>query len=141
MTDRAYIRTTEDLRSACSALYRLEKPFKLAWQVGENRSLDQNRLAFKWYAEVGQQSGQTSDEIHRYAKLTFGCPILCRDDPVFNGFFTLSIAPLSYERQLKAMTYLSVSSILSVKQMTEYLSQFERHYRGEGLQLSETDAV
>lgn len=105
------------------------------------RTVDQNSLIYKWYSEIGKQMGETTDEVRCRAKLDIGCVILCRDDPVFDGFFKMTIEPLTRKRQLKAMRYISMTSVMNTKQATEYLDTFERIHRAEGYQLSVPEAA
>ena len=95
----------------------------------KNRSVEQNRLAWKWYGEVAKQGGEyTPDEIHRIAKLTYGVPILRADDGDFAEMWgTLTGQFPTYEDQWqKLMRYLPITSLMSTEQMSRYLSDFER---------------
>lgn len=114
---------------------------ELAGRLSYQRTIPQNSLIFKWYSEVGKQMGETADEVRCRAKLDIGCVIMRRDDPVFNGFFEKSIAPLSRERQLKSMRFISMTSLMNTKQATEYLDSFEHVHRAQGLQLTQPEAA
>ena len=56
-----------DLREA----WRLHKYLKVKWTTGKKRSLDQNALAFSWYAQVASELREQSerDKIVRLRRL------------------------------------------------------------------------
>jgi hypothetical protein len=136
MTEKRILRSIDDVRDWCNLLYQSQLPMRVAMLQGVDRTLDQNALVHKWFAEVAHQSGESASEVKARAKLDFGCPILCRDDPVFMGFFHHAISPLSRERQIKSMAYVSVTSDMTVKQMSEFMDEFERHHRAAGMVLT-----
>ena len=100
------------------------------------RTTSQNSLLHKWFTEVGKQMGEGMDEVKARAKLDIGCAILRRDSVMFDGFFAKCIAELDRERQIKAMKYISVTSLMNTKQATEFADTFERIHRAEGYQLT-----
>ena len=100
----------------------------------QNRSLAQNRLAFKWYKEIAEQQFESAQNIRRYCKLNFGVPILQRESEEFAAFW--ESMNLVYEDQMSAMDHIEITRIFKTKQFTEYLSDIERYYRGEGYTLS-----
>jgi len=139
MSTRRVIRSIDDLRAWCSYLYTLTRPLRVAAIEGEDRSLDQNALAHKWFTEVGQQMGETVDEVKARAKLDIGTIILCRDDPEFLAFCKKALGHLGRKDRLEAMRYINVTSILTIGQMREFMDTFERMHRAEGLQLTHPD--
>lgn len=107
-----------------------------------DRSAEQNRLQFKWATEVAQQCGDRSiDEIREDWKLRHGVPILRRDLEQFRDIYDEILKPRSYEEKLKAMKYISVSSIMTVKQMQEYLDAIQREALQQGFLLTEPEAA
>lgn len=102
----------------------------------QDRSLAQNRLAFRWYKELSQQRGTTPEYEHRLAKLRYGCPILIEADPDFADFYRRGIEPLDYERRILAMRWFPVTRLFTVKQMREYLDTLERDSIQSGASLS-----
>ena len=109
-------------------LQSMPLPFRADVRQGEDRSLEQNRLMWRWLSIIGTHAGQTSEEIHREAKLTVGVPILRRDSEDFCRTYDRCIKPLDYERKLEAMDLIDVTSIMSVRQMTEFLDELARKY-------------
>ena len=80
-------------------------------------------------------------DVKRRVKLDIGCDILCRDDPMFLGFFHHAIKPLTPEQRLKSMKFVDVTSAMTVKQMSEFLDVFERQHRAAGLSLTIPEAT
>ena len=87
----------------------------------EKRELAQNSLNWHWCGQLSNHSKEyTSNEIHQMNKLDYGVPILCRDKD-----FMLLWQPYKYytrESQLKILKLLPVTRIMTMEQMTEYLS-------------------
>lgn len=102
----------------------------------KDRSLAQNRLAFKWYKERAEQQCTTPDYEHRICKLRYGCPILMADDEDFARLFDRVVMSLDYEDRIKAMKYMPVTRLFNVKQMTEYLETIERESASAGIVLT-----
>lgn len=135
MTHRV-CRTQEDVDRLCLLLHERKRPFTASVVAGADRSKAQNRLAFKWYGEVGQQMGESVDEVHARAKLDIGCAILCRDDADFLAFCKRSMGHMGREDRLQAMKWIPVTSLMTTRQMTEFLETFERVHRAQGLDLT-----
>ena len=109
------------------------KPFR------QDRSLAQNRLAFKWYKERADQIHNTPEHERNYCKLHYGCPILMVVDTDFAEIFMDAIHHLPYDQQLKAMEYLPVTRLMKVKEFSEYLNTVEMMSATEGVRLSRPD--
>jgi len=107
------------------------KPYK------KDRRAIQNRLMWHWYKELEQQSdrhGMSKDDLVCYNKYHIGVPILARD-PEFSEVWD-SMRFLSYEQKLKAMKFIPVTSIMNIKQMTEYLTDFKIYWNQKGCELT-----
>lgn len=116
-------------------LYHKYKWTKYTWAV-EKRSIEINSLSHVWYREVSNQLGEdTIDEVRSFCKLTFGVPIL-RQKEKFNNFYTTFFAHLSYQKQLAAMKYLSITSTMDRVEMKQYMNQMLIHYSRRGVILS-----
>jgi hypothetical protein len=107
-------------------VWRFEaKPYK------PNRSAEQNRLAFMWYAELAKQSGNGKDYERNFCKWTYGCPILVEHDVNgFSAFYENLINRYDYEQCVASMDFIQVTSMFNVQQMSEYLKHMEL-YAGE----------
>lgn len=116
-------------------------PFCVKIEKGkEKRSLQQNRLQFKWYNDAANQGDQTAEEYRAYCKLHFAVPLLRNEDEEFRASYDTIIRPLDYELKLKAMSPpidLPVTSRMNVKQMTRFLDQVWHHFTGLGIQLTD----
>lgn len=101
-----------------------------------DRTLDQNALHWTWCGEVAKHRGETKEDVHREAKLSIGCPILYRDNEKFAAFYRNTLAPRDRDARLAAMDFIDVTSVMTTKQMTEFMDEFERTWRVRGVQLT-----
>lgn len=117
-------------------------PYNIRIKAGVDRSLDQNRLAFKWYGEIAEQLGDMSLESYRaHCKLHFGVPIRREDDDYREGYDRV-IRPMDYEDKLKVMgTPLDfpVTRDMTTKQMSRYLDAIYTEFTGRGVLLTTPD--
>ena len=101
-------------------------PITVKWQQGKDRSLDQNHLQFLWAREAAEQLGDRSiEELRSEWKLKHGVPILRAEGGKFCDVYDRLIKPHPYEEKIKAMAIIPVSSLMTVRQMTEYLNAIE----------------
>lgn len=129
MTHRI-IRTSEDLDMLKTFLDGRKLPFTVDVTEGLDRSAEQNRLAFKWYAEISEQTGEDIEDVRARCKLEIGVPILRRDIVSFREAYDEFLKPHSQEEKLDFIrkTQWPVTSLMKIKQMTEYLDlMFRRH--------------
>ena len=100
------------------------------WRIYKHdRSLAQNRLSHKWYSEVSLQGKEyTPEEVKSIAKLRWGVPILLAESEEFAAFWKLATATSpTYEQQREIiMPHTPITSLMSVEQMSRYLSDFLR---------------
>jgi hypothetical protein len=108
----------------------------------QDRSLAQNRLIYKIYQRIGRAL-YGGDELHarRECKLKCGCKILYRDRQEFAETFDLVIRPLPQETRLKAMDLIEVSSIMKVKQSTEYIKLMMQVYTEQGVYFMDLEGI
>lgn len=99
----------------------------------KRRTIAQNRLIYKLYYRIGKTL-YGGDELHarRECKLRIGCKILYRDREEFAELFDKIIRHLDHETRLKAMDLIEVSSIMKVKQGTEYIKSIIQQYSEKG---------
>lgn len=107
-------------------------------EVPEKRSLDQNSLSHSWYAEVSRAKEDISPlEAKCESKLHCGVPILRTEDDGFREFYDASIKPtLTYEKKLEAMKFLPVTSLMSKKQLSQYLEDMQQYWGRQGVYLA-----
>ena len=93
-----------------------------------DRSLDQLALAFRWYGQIAARLREhDTTGWRRLCKWHFGVPILRAADPDYNHACVIFNA-LHYEQIIFAMDYWPVTSIMSVTQMSEYLTAIQTHF-------------
>ena len=127
------LRTKEHRYFAAQALGSVEpspdKPYyvKIA-PYDETRRDAQNRLSHMWYSEISKQGGEyTAEDIKCIAKLRWGVPILVAEDEQFAAFWQkVKTTCPTYEERMEAMRYIPVTSIMTVKQMSQYLTDMQR---------------
>ena len=103
------------------------------------RSLDQNRLYYRWLADLEKQGDQTKSEYRAYCKLHFGVGLLRQVDEQFEQAYKEFVLPLTYEQKLKVMLEpidLSVTSRMNTETMCAYLKLVSNHFLQEGFELT-----
>jgi hypothetical protein len=116
-------------------------PYTITIKNGVDRSLEQNRLAFKWYGEIAEQlaDGSTAD-YHAFCKLHYGVPILRAEDDEWREVYDAAIKPLPYHMKLKAIVIMPVTSHMTTKQMTQYLDTVREEFTQRGVVLTQPEA-
>jgi hypothetical protein len=129
MTHRI-VRTEEDRDMLKAFIDGRKLPFTVDITEGLDRSAEQNKLAFKWYGEISEQTGEDIEDVRARCKLEIGVPILRRDSEKFSATYDRLVRPLPHADKLELIrdTEMPVTSLMKVKQMTEYLDlMFRRH--------------
>lgn len=124
----------------CAALQDMPTPFRVTVLEGKGRSIDQNALLHKWFGEIARQKGdETLMDVKAQCNLTYGAPILIRDDEMWGRFW--KAIGLSYEQRIKAfkLGYVQCTSLMTAKQLSEYMDAMSRDYRGEGFRLTDPE--
>ena len=137
------IRNAVDARRFLMIFDHLEKPFTLTWRIGESRSNAQNMTIHKWFAEVATALQDAPDNIKAECNLTFGVPIMVRDDAEWASAFSYIFEALSRPAKLKAIRVLDIpfTRRMSVGQLSEYMEAMQRHYAEIGVRLTDPDAM
>jgi len=134
---------SEDQRDALiDKLLSLKLPFQFNATLGSKRSLAQNRLLQKWYKEIGQQMYEDAEYARAYCKLHFGIPILRADNDQFKEKYDEFLKDKTYEHKMAAMVWpfeLPVTSIMNIKQLTEYLEAMHRFFTEKGFHLTDPE--
>lgn len=114
---------------ACLLNLDLAQPVEvIIWTLERKRTLDQNAGSHALYVEIAKQRGDVSpDEVKAECKLLYGIPILC-EDPEFALMWEKIAATMSYEKCLRMMDYMAVTSVMSVRQKRQYIGILERRY-------------
>ncbi len=97
-----------------------------------DRSAEQNSLMWLWLTEIGNATGHSKDEMHRFYKEKFLISIFVRDDPDYAEMAAAIKAVKAVgARQHKALRdqviELTSTTKCSVGQMKEYLNEIKRH--------------
>jgi hypothetical protein len=111
-------------------------------ESGEARTSAQNRLVHQWFADVSRAAvGTTEAEVKAACNLTYGRPILARDDPEWEAAFGYLFDRLNHAAKLKAIRLLDVpfTRRMKVKQLTEYMDQMQRDYAEAGICLTDPE--
>jgi hypothetical protein len=121
-------------------LATLDKPFTLTWSKGEDRSLSQNALMWKWAGEAaGQLGDRSADEVQADWKLRHGVPILRAESHEFRAFYDEALKPRTYEQKLAAMAFVPVTSIMTVPQMVAFMDAVQRECLSQGIRLTDPE--
>jgi C-terminal processing protease CtpA/Prc len=119
-------------------------PITVNWTQGAPRSNAQNRLAQRWFTDIATQLGdQTHEDVRAECKLRFGVPILRAENETFRLSYDRVIKALPYEQKLDAIKAfdLPVSRLMTVKQMTAFMDEMQRHWSGQGVRLTDPEAL
>lgn len=134
-TDAAFI-----LQDGFPALITVEKYSEELKEAA--RTLAQNRLIYHIYQRIGKTLyGNDESHARNECKLKTGCRILYRDSKIFAKTFDEIIRPLPYEQKLRAMNMISVSSVMKVKQSTEYIKTILTEYGQAGVYFADLEGV
>ena len=117
-----------------SALFKKHKYIKLSAACGK-RSLDQNALVYRWYADIAaQKQDMTPLEARCITKLHIGVPLLRSENEAFCAHWDKFVkGSATYEEKLEAMKFMDITSILTSPQMTKYLDQMQCYWRDQGI--------
>jgi hypothetical protein len=136
MVTRA-IKNPDDLTLLTTYLKGRKRPFTVEITDGRDRSTEQNKLAFKWYKEVSEQTGEDIEDVRARCKLEVGIPIL-RENDDFRHTYDRLIRPLSYADKIELIktTDMPVTRLMKVEQMSRYLDIVFRSHAEHGIELT-----
>lgn len=115
-----------------------KRPFTVEITDGRDRSAEQNRLAFKWYAEISDQTGEDREDVRARCKLKFGLPILMESSEAFRDLCRRRIKPLSPAERIEVIRDfdIPITRLMKVDQMTAYMDALFRHHAEFGIALT-----
>jgi C-terminal processing protease CtpA/Prc len=119
-------------------------PITVTWTQGAPRSTAQNRLAQRWFTDIATQLGdQTHEDVRAECKLRFGVPILRAENEAFRISYDRVIKALPYEQKLDAIKAfdMPVTRLMTVKQMTAFMDEMQRHWSAQGVRLTDPEAL
>jgi hypothetical protein len=129
MVQRA-VKNEAELSLLLTYLKGRKRPFTVEITEGRSRSIEANKLAFKWYGEISDQTGEDREDVRARCKLMFGVPILRQDNEKFRETYDRLIKPLPPVEKMKLIRdiELPITSLMNVEQMSRYLDLvFRRH--------------
>lgn len=131
------VKTADDLALLKVYLDGRKRPFTVDVTEGRDRSTEQNRLAFKWYKEISEQTGEDIEDVRARCKLENGVPIL-RENKKFRETYDRLISPFSYADKIEIIkaTDMPVTRLMSVEQMSRFLDLVFRRHAEKGIKLT-----
>lgn len=126
-SEQSLSRLIGDLRE----MWREHKFLRISVKAGKDRSLDQNAILHAWITQIATElREQTAADIKAECKLHYGVPILRAEDEDFRAFYDRAIKCLTYEQKLEAMRFVPVTSVMTVKQLSQFLAAMQSAYAG-----------
>lgn len=119
-------------------------PLTVSWSQGAARSDAQNRLAQRWFTDIALQLGdQTHEDVRAECKLTIGVPILRAENETFRLSYDRTMKHLPHEEKLAAIKAfdLPVTRLMTVRQMTAFMDEMQRHWTAQGVRLTDPEAL
>lgn len=139
---RWYITDSEGMCKALAFIASAPQPYTVTFSKDRDRTSAQNNLVHKWFAEIAKQRGDTTaQEVKAECNLTYGRPILDRDDDEWSAAFGYIFGQLNHAAKLKAIRVLDIpfTRRMTVAQLTEYMDQMAADYRQQGFRLTQPD--
>lgn len=124
------VKNSDDLTLLKVYLDGRKRPFTVEITEGRDRSTEQNRLSFKWYKEISDQTGEDIEDVRARCKLEIGVPILRDAHDRFRATYDRLIRPLAYPEKLALIrdTEMPVTRLMNVEQMSRFMDiVFRRH--------------
>lgn len=99
----------------------------------KDRSAEQNALLWKWYTIISNELGESKESTHERYKDAFLVQIYERDEPDYAEMINslravwkqgMKTEAVALRKQIVALTSTTTAS---VKQMSEYMTEIERH--------------
>lgn len=139
-----HIETQSDIKRAVRLVEEIPTDGTMVVYINpddELRTTKQRKLQQVWYTQIAneEQTKNSKKGVECYCKLTFGVPILMRDNPGFAERWTKIANHFMYEEQIKFMIDFPVTRLFGVRQNIEYLTEMELHYQDEGVVLRNKD--
>ena len=106
------------------------------------RSIAQNRMVYALYKRIADSIyGGDVNHARRECKLSIGCKILYNSSLAFARVYDNTLRVMDRERRLQAMDLISVSSIMSTAQCTQYIKSIINTYSEQGVYLLDIEGI
>jgi len=139
--------TADHAKRLADMLAGLPLPFTVTVTEGEiRRTTAQNALLHQWFGQVAKHRGDcTMLDVKGECHHRWGLPIKLRN-PQWAWVWEKSAGSLDYERQCKVLAaeqtrIFYVSSSMTVSELSEYMDAMQSHYRGQGVFLTDPEAL
>ena len=126
-------RSLASVTSLLVELWHAKKYLRVSIKTGKDRSLDQNAISHCWYEQIAKEVGGSSEQVKRDCKFLYGVPILRAADAEFSDWCVAALDWLDYEEKVEAMKWIDVTSLMSVEQMTDYLTAMQADHAKAGI--------
>lgn len=143
MTTRI-IRTHDDIDGLSRLLKSRKLPMTVSIAAGEDRTGQQNALAFRWFQEAADQLGdRTASDIRAHCKLHHGVGMLHVENDAFREQWDRLIRDrFTYEEKLALMLPphdYPVSRVMTVRQMSRWMDAIHAEYSALGVRLTDPE--
>ena len=117
-------------------------PLTVSAVKGADRTGAQNRTIAMWYQDAAHETGEDFERVRAQCKVEVGIPILRRDDDEFRAWYDAALRPFPYDTKIEMFIRLQipVTSIMTVKQATEYMDLVQRRFLSAGIPLRDPEA-
>jgi len=111
----------------------------------KDRSADQNSLYWKWLSTIGTELGESKESVHERYKDAYLVNIYERDDSDYAEMIQslrsvwksgMKTEAVQLRKRIVALTSITAAN---VKQMTEYMTEIERHAASLAIRLPHTE--
>jgi len=138
------IRTHNEIDGLARLLKSRSLPMTVHITSGEDRTRQQNALAFRWFAEAADQLGdRTAADVRAHCKLHHGVGMLHVENDAFREQWDRLIRDrFTYDEKLLLMLPphdYPVSRIMTVRQMLRWMEAIHSEYAGMGVRLTEPE--
>lgn len=111
--------------------FREHKYLKVSVKSGKDRSINQNDHSHTWYEQIARELREdTALGVKSFCKLHFGVPILRAESDDFRQAYDSTVKTMTYEQKLEVMKILPVTSLMTKKQIQQYLDAMQASYVG-----------
>jgi len=143
MTTRI-IRSHDEVDGLARLLKARALPVTIRITAGEDRTGQQNALAFRWFAEVADQLGdRAAADVRAHCKLHHGVGMLHVENDDFREQWDRLIRDrFTYEEKLALMLPphdYPVSRLMNVKQISRWMDAVHAEYAGMGVRLTDPE--
>lgn len=134
------LKTEQDRERWVSFLNAQALPMTVSHAKGANRTKQQNATLHKWFGQIASEQGDSAAAIKAELKLRFGLPIMQANHPGWVEEWSPLYEPLPYAMRLKVFEIIPMTSLMRVKEMSEFMEAIQRECRTLGISLIDPEA-